>query len=343
MTVHVDSDDLVRVPPERMEAAYLEYRRACYDVLRRQCAARGLLDLLRTPVTADEFGRRMGVVPTKLPIAELLLRALAKHGDVTRVEGDPPRYAAVASPTPRDFDDDLVRLATGRGSLTELRHSQSYAGILDALTVEGDPIAADFTAGAPPEIEEIFTIPFYRWCRLQAVHEALAAGPRVLDLACGPGYGLLEIADRLPADPRAAVFGVELTPHYAEAAMRRTAGDDRVAVVRGDLQRPQEYLRDGHFDGALIVGAYHFLREPEPLWATVARALRPGGVFALGYVQSDVATDDREIMDLRFALRKPPVYRPTPQDIDHLAARYGLTPIRRFGLGVWRSYSFRRA
>jgi SAM-dependent methyltransferase len=342
VTNRLKDPELARVAPEEMEAAYLEYRRACYDVLYRQCAERGLLAVLDTPCTPAEFGERIGVVPSRLPVATLLLKALASHGDVRRVGGDPPRYVAAGRSGPRRFDEELIFLATGRRSVSELRHGQSYAGILDAMVTAENPVAADFTAAAPPEIEEMFEIPFYRYCRLHAVEEVLAAGDRVLDLACGPGYGLLELAERAPAGPATTIFGIELTPHYAEAAMRRVAADARIAVLRGDLELPQEYLRDGFFDGALIVGAYHFLRDPRPLWDTVARVLRPGGVFCLGYVQSDVSTPDRELMDLRFALRRPAVYRSTPAQVHELAGRHGLVPVRQFGLGVWRWYSFSR-
>jgi SAM-dependent methyltransferase len=342
MTAHqlTDPGELTDIPPARMEAAYLEYRRACYEIVYRDCLAHGVLDLLRTPATMAEFGDRMGVVPEKLAAAGCLLDALAKHGAVRRTPGPPLRYAAAEDlPAPQELDTGLIQLATGKQSVEDLEHGQSYAGILAALKVTGNPIAVDFTAGHQPKLDEMFVIPFYRYCRLQGVRELLASGTRLLDLACGPGHGLAELAERLPAAD-ATLFGIELTDDYVRSALDRTAGDDRVQVVRGDLERPQDFLRDGFFDGAVMMGAYHFLRDPGPLWDTVARVLRPGGTFCVGYVRSVTGTADQEIVNLRFALRRPPSYPAEPAALLAHARRRGFAVTRQFGLGVWRWYSF---
>ncbi|MDL4770773.1 hypothetical protein [Actinomadura xylanilytica] len=47
-------------------------------------------------------------------------------------------------------------------------------------------------------------------------------------------------------------------------------------------------------------------------------------------------------MDLRFSLREPRAYQSTPDEIIGLARAHGMTPRRRFGLGVWQWYSFGR-
>lgn len=332
--------DLVDVPPDKMELAYLEYRRACYEILHRECVARGVVDALGEPVTLDAFAERTGVVPAKKPVAQLLLDVLVRHGDVRVVPGEPVRYVAAGRGTRPAFDDELILLATGRRSAEELAHSKSYSGILTALTVEGNPIAANFTTSSPATIEEIFVLPYYRYCRLRAAREVTAAGSRILDLACGPGYGLRELAEQTPDDPGTVLFGIELTEHYVAAAVERNAGDGRVRVVRGDLQEPQDFLQEGFFDGATMMGAYHFLARPEALWDTVARVLRPGGVFCLGYVQSDVDSEDRALMDLRFALREPPVHRTTPAQIHALAEKRGLMTTHEWQLGIWKWYAF---
>lgn len=335
--------DITSVSPAKMEQAYLEYRRACYDIVYRDCVDRGVFDLLRTPRTLEEFADGLGVVPGKRTAAQRLLDALVKHGAVRRSEDRPPRYEAVTQlPAQRPFDEDLIFLATGKRSVAELRHSQSYAGILRALTVEGNPIAVDFTAGTQPMLEEMFHIPFYRYCRLRAVQDVAAAGSRILDLACGPGYGLVELAGYLPAGPGTRLVGIELTTDYVTQAVQRTADDDRIQVMQGNLEQPQDFLRDGYFDGAMMIGAYHFLRDPRPLWATVTRVLRPGGVFCVGYVQSRTGTDDQEIMDLRFALRRPQAYQSDPAELIALARGNGMTLTGSFGLGIWRWYSFTR-
>lgn len=138
------------------------------------------------------------------------------------------------------------------------------------------------------------------------------------------------------------ILGIEISPDFVVAATTRNVEDRRVRVVRGNLEEPQEFLREGHFDGAMIVGAYHFLRNPGPLWETAARLLRPGGRFCIAYVLSRAGTYDQEIMNLRFALRRPPSYMPTREDVLEHAQATGMELDREFGLGAWRWYSFTR-
>jgi len=331
--------DVANLTPEQMEAAYLEYRRACYDIVYRTCREEGVLDRLAEPATLEEFSDRMNVVKDKREVAQLLLDALVKYGAVRRLDGG--TYQAVPEgPQVRDFDTELIYLATEKRSVEELKHSENYAGILKALTVEDNPVSATFDAEHLPLWEEVLQAPFYRYSRVQAVQEISQAGSHLLDLACGPGFGLQELAERAPQD--ATVFGVEISTDFVVSATQRTAGDPRVRVVRGDLQQPLDFLKDGYFDGAMIVGAYHFLRHPRQLWETATRLLRPGGVFCVAYALSKVGTYDQEIMDLRFALRRPVSYPPTRDEVLSLAEGAGLEPRREFGLGAWRWYSFTR-
>jgi SAM-dependent methyltransferase len=335
--------DVIDMTPEQMEKAYLEYRRACYDIVYRNCVEHGVFDSLKTPSTLEEFGGRMGVVPSKLPVAQLLLDALVKYGAVERIAGAEPRFAAVAGgPSPAPFDEDLIFLATGKRSIEELKHSENYAGILKALTTEDNPVSATFDADNLSLWEEVLQAPFYRYSRVQAVREIGGTGPHLLDLACGPGFGLLELAELAPQGPDATVLGVEISPDFVVSAAERNSGDSRVRVVRGDLEEPQTFLQEGYFDGAMIVGAYHFLRDPKPLWETAARLLRPGGTFCIAYVLSQVGTYDQEIMDLRFALRRPRSYQPTREDVLGLARDNGMDLKDEFGLGAWRWYAFTR-
>lgn len=332
--------DVADLSPEEMERAYLEYRRACYDIVYRNCLDHGVFDQLGKPVTLGEFADRMGVVASKVPVAELLLKALIKYGAVEHVEG---RYQATPGGPPKQtFDENLIRLATNKDSVTELQHSENYAGILNALTTEDNPVSATFDSANLSLWEEVLQAPFYRYSRVQAVREIGATGNHLLDCACGPGFGLMELAETVPSTPESVVLGIEISTDFVAAATKRTEDKEHVRVVRGNLEQPQPFLQEGFFDGAMIVGAYHFLRNPEPLWDTVARLIRPGGTFCIAYVLSTVGTEDQEIMDLRFALRRPRSYQPTRDDVLGLAERKGMELKREFGLGAWRWYSFTR-
>lgn len=334
--------ELSELSPQDMEKAYLEYRKACYDIVYRNSIERGVIEKFASPITFDDFVTDLPVVSNKLGAARLLLDALVKYGALEQVGGEPPRYQAAKELPATDLDEGLIELATGKRSLTELRHAENYLGIIDALSVPGNPVSASFDGAHLGIWEEVLQAPFYRYSRIQAVREITSNGSRMLDLACGPGFGLAEIAESIAPGESRAIVGVEISPDFVVAASARNAEDHDVHVIQGDLQRPLDFLESGFFDGAMIVGAYHFLRDKERLWNTVRRLLRPGGVFCIAYALSKMGTYDQEIMDLRFSLREPATYQPSREDVLHLAATHGFTMRREFGLGAWRWYSLEK-
>lgn len=103
-----------------------------------------------------------------------------------------------------------------------------------------------------------------------AVHHLGLTGPlRVLDAACGPGADLEALAQALP---EARIQGVDLVPHFVEAAQARIAEfAPRVTAELRDMAQP-----DGTFDLIWCAGALYFLGVTEGLsgWRS---ALNPGG------------------------------------------------------------------
>jgi hypothetical protein len=273
--------DVTLLPPEEMETAYMEYRRACYDIVYRSSLERGLMRLFSSPLSFDELVVALPVAANKRRAAQLLLDALVKYGALERLPGAPVKYRAVPELADPQFDEALIRLATNKESVAELRHAENYAGIIDALSLTDNPVSASFDSEHIGVWDEVLQAPFYRYSRAQAVREISKSGPHLLDLACGPGYGLRELAGEVGGQPGATIVGVEISPDFVGNAANRNSDDHRVHVVRGDLEQPLDFLQAGFFDGAMIVGAYHFLADTRALWASVTRLLRPGGVFCV--------------------------------------------------------------
>lgn len=109
----------------------------------------------------------------------------------------------------------------------------------------------------------------------------LRPGSRVLDAPCGFGRHALALA----ADPGCDVDGVDISAEYvaeAQAAAERHAGPGRVAVRQGDLRALD--VESGAYDAACCLGnsfGYGDRGDSRAFLAGVARALRPGGRFAL--------------------------------------------------------------
>jgi len=110
-----------------------------------------------------------------------------------------------------------------------------------------------------------------------------ADGPRVLDLACGPGSITRRVLDRHPG---ARVTGLDIDPVLLAIYTACHGDDDHVSWVSADLElagwsKPLS-PEAGGFDAVLVATALHWLL-PDALsrvYVEVASLLRPGGLFA---------------------------------------------------------------
>jgi ubiquinone/menaquinone biosynthesis C-methylase UbiE len=98
----------------------------------------------------------------------------------------------------------------------------------------------------------------------------------VLDVGCGTGYVLRQLAARLP---RAGEFlGVDPAPMMIEVA-RAESSDERVQFVRGTAERlPAE---DGAYDLVVSTTSFDHWTDQAAGIRECARVLAPGGVLVL--------------------------------------------------------------
>jgi SAM-dependent methyltransferase len=129
----------------------------------------------------------------------------------------------------------------------------------------------------------------------------LGAGPgdRVVDLGCGTGASLVEVAPDLGG-------GVAVGVDTSAAALARTAGalapavaagGARLLLVQADLKDPLPFP-DAAFDRVLSQNVLEFVPDPVGLAAEAGRVLRPGGRLVLGHSDYDTlvfASEDLEL------------------------------------------------
>jgi ubiquinone/menaquinone biosynthesis C-methylase UbiE len=108
--------------------------------------------------------------------------------------------------------------------------------------------------------------------------------------------------------------------------------------VQGNLDHDLPSLDSDSFDGAMLIGAYHFLEQRETFLDSVARVLRPGGTVVLGYVYIDRGSYDQELMDLRLSLREPLAHSTGEQELVDLCAARGLVLADSFAVGCFGWY-----
>lgn len=112
---------------------------------------------------------------------------------------------------------------------------------------------------------------FHREVVLPGVLKLLQTKPadKLIDIACGQG-----VLCRILAERGAEVTGVDGAKELIEVAKKRGPASIRYHV--GDA-RSLEFLPESHFDAAACVLAIQNINPLQPVFAGVARALKPGG------------------------------------------------------------------
>ncbi|KAJ7364567.1 methyltransferase type 11 [Mycena albidolilacea] len=139
------------------------------------------------------------------------------------------------------------------------------------------------------------TIPLTRYLETPTFHAAiqpyLTGHARVLDLACGTGF----YSRLLLSWGASSVLGIDISSGMIDAARAHpdtTAMPDRLVFRVGDARMP-DALTEPHAPFDVVTGAWLLpyaasSTEMTAMWETVARNLRPGGVF-VGITQEPVA------------------------------------------------------
>lgn len=160
---------------------------------------------------------------------------------------------------------------------------------------------------------------------------------RVLDLGCGVGGTARFVASRFGAH----VTGVDLTPAFVDVARALSARVDLAALndfrVGSVLAPPVE---DGAFDLAVTVHVGMNIADKPALFAAAARALRPGGRYALFDImrRGDGAID----FPVPWASTPEMSFVAPPQTYRAAAAAAGLRPVAERDRGAFAVDYFRR-
>lgn len=115
--------------------------------------------------------------------------------------------------------------------------------------------------------------------------EDYRAGDRVLDIGCGVGAVLGEIARHTPG---LSLAGIDLEPRQIDYARRYLAG---LGHAGADLRIGNATMlpwKDGAFDRVFTMWFFEHLRDGMPVMHEALRVLRPGGTITC--VETDYAT-----------------------------------------------------
>jgi SAM-dependent methyltransferase len=101
----------------------------------------------------------------------------------------------------------------------------------------------------------------------------VVAGERILDVGCGCGQTLLELAEL--AGPSGHVLGVDISPPMLERARERTAGRPTIALALGDAQ--VHTFAPGAFDAVYSRFGVMFFDDPRAAFRNLRAPARSSG------------------------------------------------------------------
>jgi SAM-dependent methyltransferase len=136
--------------------------------------------------------------------------------------------------------------------------------------------------------------------RLPELGERLEAGARVLDVGCGGGWAVVQIAERFP---NSTCVGVDVEPYSVELARRLIAERQLTDRCEAGELSVDQLTEEASYDVAtsfLVVHEIPPSLKPAAFGA-IARALKPGGYFLIfdeAYPETD---QELQTMPTRFA------------------------------------------
>ena len=141
----------------------------------------------------------------------------------------------------------------------------------------------------------------------------LGGGMNVLDVGCGTGFPLLELAGRL--GPTSRLVGIDSWPAAVERARvkAKAYGLENVEILEGDAARMA--FEDGSFDLVTSNLGINNFEDPDAVLRQCFRVLRPGGTIA---ITSNCVGHMREFYD-HFERTLPPELLPKLKE--HIAHR----------------------
>ncbi len=143
------------------------------------------------------------------------------------------------------------------------------------------------------------------------------AAPRLMDFGCGDG-DLLRVARTFGMN----ATGVDMSASRSEAARREGL------VIHPDLETLDK-TEQAPFDAIVMSQVLEHLAEPDAFLGSMRARLRPGGILFVAVPDTEGVEVPRNFHEFTLVQPVEHINAFTPSSLRAIAARHGLTPVRR--------------
>jgi ubiquinone/menaquinone biosynthesis C-methylase UbiE len=296
---------------ESLFEAAIESAHIFNNAVREVAQTSGLLGALSHDRSVDDIVRLMDFRPDRADQLQHLLRVLVAEGLVEEREqaGLAVFRADEAATrrllTPRDNGRyqpraDMIAPWFGDGHADRVRAANKQMLGADLSFLRSSDAAIKFNREYELAWRTNLQNPLYEFGRMRCVRELAKRGNRFLDLACGPGYGAQRLAEFTEGPSR--ILCVDKSTDFLAMARMMLYPRSTVTFVERDLNTGLPPCLPESFDGILFNGAFHFIQDKATRLREMWRALRPGGLLALGHCFSHSGFADQSMHDFYFSL-----------------------------------------
>lgn len=336
---------VARIVPEENEKlirkGYLEYRKAFYLLLLRECERNHFFDYLREPRTLVEIQHHFNYRRDRLDALQGVLDSLVilKAVEVSHNDQGEAVYSASETEIPLEVNRDYLVLGAGKNALEGLEHARGFAKDVFAY-LSGTKNAVTFDVTSLDIWQDYLQYPFYAYGRDLAVQWIAKPGSNVLDLGSGLGHGTRRLCEIVGSDGR--VIALEVSADFLDLSRKVLQDFKDVQFLHADMNHGFEALGDQAFDGVMAIGSFHFVRDKLARLRELSTLICPGGRLAIGNLYQDKSSFDQGILNLAFAMMSPRALPVTPGYFMSILDEVGFIIDHHFDLGALGWYYLTR-
>lgn len=314
----------------KLVSGYREYRRTSYILLHRAARDEGLLEFLETPRAPEEIVERFGYDRDRIETLEAILGALETVNAVRRETSDDgtERFVVTGGESEevsRPIDVELLKEAVGADKAEAIVYAKTLPDAFVYLRGEKE----ENTFGGGDRLSQwtsLLEFPYWDFGRKVAASIIARPGATVVDFASGLGHGVRALAEAVGPEGRAR--GVEMNEEFVRLSSENLPPN--AEIRQGDLNEGIDFFEDESFDGAMMIGAFHFIRDKAWFVGELRRILRPGSKVVLGNVVRRTNAFDQAAHDITGSMLRPRVLKETPEEIRTAIEKGGLAIVEEY-------------